>query len=74
MTLTEISHLLVGGGCAAVTAASTLRLEDASDSVMIVSADECPPYYRPALSKQCWETCPRKRFFSIPKASTASSG
>jgi NADPH-dependent 2,4-dienoyl-CoA reductase/sulfur reductase-like enzyme/predicted acylesterase/phospholipase RssA len=52
MTMTEISHLLVGGGCAAVTAAATLRLEDASDSVMIVSADECPPYYRPALSKQ----------------------
>jgi NTE family protein len=52
MTTTEISHLLVGGGGAAATAAATLRLEDASGSVMIVSADDIPPYYRPALSKQ----------------------
>jgi NADPH-dependent 2,4-dienoyl-CoA reductase/sulfur reductase-like enzyme/predicted acylesterase/phospholipase RssA len=52
MTITEISHLLVGGGGAAATAAATLRLGDASGSVMIVSADDCPPYYRPALSKQ----------------------
>jgi NTE family protein len=48
----EISHLLVGGGAAAATAAATLRLEDAAGSVMIVSADDCPPYFRPALSKQ----------------------
>jgi NADPH-dependent 2,4-dienoyl-CoA reductase/sulfur reductase-like enzyme/predicted acylesterase/phospholipase RssA len=52
MTITEICHLLVGGGGAAATAAATLRLEDASGSVMMVSADDCPPYYRPALSKQ----------------------
>jgi NTE family protein len=52
MTAIEIGHLLVGGGCAAATAAATLRLEDASGSVMIVSADDCPPYFRPALSKQ----------------------
>jgi NADPH-dependent 2,4-dienoyl-CoA reductase/sulfur reductase-like enzyme/predicted acylesterase/phospholipase RssA len=52
MSLTEITHLLVGGGGAAATAAATLRLENAPGSVMIVSADDCPPYYRPALSKQ----------------------
>ena len=52
MTSTEITHLLVGGGGAAATAAATLRLEDASGSVMIVSADDSPPYFRPALSKQ----------------------
>jgi NADPH-dependent 2,4-dienoyl-CoA reductase/sulfur reductase-like enzyme/predicted acylesterase/phospholipase RssA len=52
MTVIEISHLLVGGGVAAATAAVTLRLEDTSGSVMIVSADDCPPYFRPALSKQ----------------------
>jgi NADPH-dependent 2,4-dienoyl-CoA reductase/sulfur reductase-like enzyme len=52
MTVVEIDHLLVGGGCAAVTAASTLRLEDSSGSVTIVSADDYPPYFRPALSKQ----------------------
>jgi NADPH-dependent 2,4-dienoyl-CoA reductase/sulfur reductase-like enzyme/predicted acylesterase/phospholipase RssA len=52
MTTADITHLLVGGGAAAATAAATLRLEDASAPVMIVSADDCPPYYRPALSKQ----------------------
>lgn len=52
MTETEVSHLLVGGGGAAATAAATIRLQDASASVMIVSADDSPPYYRPALSKQ----------------------
>lgn len=50
--VTEIDHLILGGGGAAVTAATTIRLEDASTSVMILSADDRPPYYRPALSKQ----------------------
>ena len=52
MTLIEIDYLLVGGGAAAATAAATLRLEDASSSIMILSAEDRPPYYRPALSKQ----------------------
>ncbi|WP_454887467.1 FAD-dependent oxidoreductase [Sphingomonas oryzagri] len=52
MAVTEIDHLILGGGAAAATAAATLRLEDSSVSIMILSADATPPYYRPALSKQ----------------------
>jgi NTE family protein len=48
----QIDHLILGGGAAAATAAATLRLEDADCSITILSADESPPYYRPALSKQ----------------------
>lgn len=48
----QVDHLILGGGGAAATAAATLRLEDASCSIMIVSADDGPPFYRPALSKQ----------------------
>lgn len=48
----EIDHLILGGGSAAVAAATTLRLEGATGSVLMLSADDTPPYYRPALSKQ----------------------
>jgi NTE family protein len=48
----QIDHLILGGGAAAATAAATLRLDDADCSITILSADESPPYYRPALSKQ----------------------
>ncbi|MDD2877629.1 MAG: FAD-dependent oxidoreductase [Acidiphilium sp.] len=52
MAVTEVDHLILGGGAAAATAVETLRLEDAGCSIMILSADSSPPYYRPALSKQ----------------------
>lgn len=52
MAVVDIDHLILGGGAAAATAAATLRLEDADCSIMILSADSSPPYYRPALSKQ----------------------
>lgn len=52
MTIIKIDHLILGGGGAAAIAAATLRLEDADCSIMILSADSSPPYYRPALSKQ----------------------
>ncbi|HYZ42219.1 MAG TPA: NAD(P)/FAD-dependent oxidoreductase, partial [Stellaceae bacterium] len=52
MAMTEIDHLILGGGPAGATAAVTLRLEDAASSIMVLSADDRPPYYRPALSKQ----------------------
>jgi NADPH-dependent 2,4-dienoyl-CoA reductase/sulfur reductase-like enzyme/predicted acylesterase/phospholipase RssA len=48
----QTDHLILGGGAAGATAAATLRLEDASCSITILSADTSPPYFRPALSKQ----------------------
>jgi NTE family protein len=53
MTLREIDHLLLGGGGAAAAAAETLRLEGEAGSILMLSAEDVPPYYRPALSKQC---------------------
>ena len=47
-----IDHLLLGGGAASAAAAETLRLEGASGSILIVSAEPEPPFYRPALSKE----------------------
>lgn len=52
MATRQIDHLILGGGAAAATAAATLRLEDSTCSIMILSADDRQPYYRPALSKQ----------------------
>ncbi|WOF45030.1 FAD-dependent oxidoreductase [Sphingopyxis indica] len=52
MTVLAIDHLILGGGGAAATAATTLRLEDSTASIMMVSADDSLPYYRPGLSKQ----------------------
>ncbi|GAN80352.1 FAD-dependent oxidoreductase [Acidocella aminolytica] len=49
---TEVDYLLLGGGLASATAAATLRLEGAKGSIMILSNEELPPYYRPPLSKQ----------------------
>ncbi len=51
MPLRQIDHLILGAGAAAATAAATLRLEDADCSIMILSVDDSPPYYRPELSK-----------------------
>lgn len=52
MTTQEIDYLLLGGGAASAIAATTLRLEHAAGSILILSADNHPPYLRPALSKQ----------------------
>jgi NADPH-dependent 2,4-dienoyl-CoA reductase/sulfur reductase-like enzyme/predicted acylesterase/phospholipase RssA len=47
----QADFLLVGGGLACATAAETLRTADAAGSVVIVSADQLPPYHLPPLSK-----------------------
>jgi NTE family protein len=47
-----IDYVLLGGGAASAAAAETLRLEDDGGSILILSADDHPPYLRPALSKQ----------------------
>lgn len=47
-----IDYLLLGGGAASAAAAATLRLEGDEGSILILSADDGPPYFRPALSKQ----------------------
>lgn len=48
----HIDFLLVGGGVASAVAAETLRAEGATGSILILSQEDVPPYYRPPLSKQ----------------------
>jgi NADPH-dependent 2,4-dienoyl-CoA reductase/sulfur reductase-like enzyme/predicted acylesterase/phospholipase RssA len=48
----EVDFLLLGGGAASAVAAATLRCEGATGSILIVSAEAVPPYFRPQLSKQ----------------------
>lgn len=52
MTTRNIDHLLIGGGVASAVAAEVLRLEGAAGSILILSAENLLPYYRPPLSKQ----------------------
>ncbi|MGZ8230700.1 MAG: FAD-dependent oxidoreductase [Burkholderiales bacterium] len=44
-----VDFLLLGGGLASATAAETLRVEGADGSIVIVSAEDHPPYHRPPL-------------------------
>lgn len=44
-------NVIVGGGLAGATAAITLREESADDSVIVIGAEQEPPYERPPLSK-----------------------
>lgn len=48
----HVDFLLLGGGLASVTAAESLRNEQATGSILIVSEEAVAPYHRPPLSKQ----------------------
>jgi NADPH-dependent 2,4-dienoyl-CoA reductase/sulfur reductase-like enzyme len=43
------SYVIVGNGIAGITAAETLREEDSSASITMITDDPFPVYYRPAL-------------------------
>jgi 3-phenylpropionate/trans-cinnamate dioxygenase ferredoxin reductase subunit len=47
----EVDFLIIGGGDAGFSAASTLREEGATGSILVVSRDPDPPYDRTAVSK-----------------------
>lgn len=46
-----VDYLIIGGGLAGARCAATLRNEGAEGRILIVSAEEYPPYHRPPLSK-----------------------
>lgn len=48
----QVDFLLLGGGLASATAAETLRAEQATGSILMLSDEDAPPYHRPPLSKQ----------------------
>jgi 3-phenylpropionate/trans-cinnamate dioxygenase ferredoxin reductase subunit len=47
----HVNHLLIGGGIAAASAASTLASEASGASVLLVGRELDPPYHRPPASK-----------------------
>src|SRR5487761_957918 len=42
-------YIVIGNGIAGVTAAETLRIEDANADITVIANDPFPVYYRPAL-------------------------
>lgn len=49
-------HLIVGGGLAAVSAAEGIRQVDPDGSIVLLCAEDEPPYHRPPLSKEFLQT------------------
>lgn len=51
-------YLIVGGGMTGAAAAHAIRELDHSGSIGLISAEPCPPYDRPPLSKGLWKDKP----------------
>ena len=52
--MTETRYLIVGAGMTGDAAARGIREHDADGSIVIVGAEQHPPYKRPPLSKGLW--------------------
>lgn len=61
----HVDFLLLGGGLASVTAAETLRLEDALGTILIIAAEKELPYTRDSLSKKFLMGKQRKEHLTI---------
>ncbi|MCC6678918.1 MAG: FAD-dependent oxidoreductase [Phycisphaerales bacterium] len=47
-------YVVLGAGLAAASAVEGIRLHDSSGSIVLIGAEQAPPYDRPPLSKQLW--------------------
>jgi NADPH-dependent 2,4-dienoyl-CoA reductase/sulfur reductase-like enzyme len=47
-------YLIAGGGMTADAAAKGIRLHDPDGGIVLVGAEQHPPYKRPPLSKGLW--------------------
>ncbi len=54
MSETQYDYIIVGGGLAGASAIEGIRERDAHGSVLLLGAEEHPPYHRPPLSKDLW--------------------
>ncbi|GAA2077256.1 NAD(P)/FAD-dependent oxidoreductase [Microbacterium hatanonis] len=70
---TPFSHVIVGGGMVADSAARGIREVDASATILILSDDVDEPYTRPALSKKLW-TDPEFTEEQVPLDTAADTG
>ncbi|HEX7295229.1 MAG TPA: FAD-dependent oxidoreductase, partial [Pyrinomonadaceae bacterium] len=48
------SHIIIGGGLAGAAAIEGIRQHDSTGSILLISAEQDPPYDRPPLSKKLW--------------------
>jgi len=65
---TQDKFVIVGGGIAALSAAQSIRKRNRTAEVIILSEEEYPPYYRPALSDLLSEDLPDKRLYVFDQA------
>ncbi|HEX6477385.1 MAG TPA: FAD-dependent oxidoreductase [Ktedonobacteraceae bacterium] len=61
-----MEYVIIGNGIAGVTAAETLRAEDPSCSITIVSDDPFPVYYRPGLKDFLGGRMPEEKLWARP--------
>jgi len=56
-------YVIIGGGMAADSAVAGIREIDPNGEILIISAEQNPPYDRPALSKGLWKGKPLEKIW-----------
>lgn len=59
-------YLIVGGGMTAAAAIEGIRERDAEGAIVLVGAEEHPPYKRPLLSKKLWSSGDEQKIWYDP--------
>ena len=62
----QSEYVIIGNGIAGVTAAETLRIEDATCLITIVADEPFPVYYRPALKDYLGGHVPEEKLWARP--------
>ena len=62
--MTQAKYLIVGAGMAADAAVRGIREVDPDGSIVLVGAENDPPYKRPLLSKGLWTGKPLDKVWS----------
>jgi NAD(P)H-nitrite reductase large subunit len=61
------NFIIIGNGAAGYYAASTIRKNNSTASIKIISAEKYLTYYRPQLSEYIYEEIPEKKFYISPE-------
>ena len=59
-----IRYVIIGNGAAGVTAAETIRYQDPSGEITVISAEPYPMYSRPGLAYLLINEIPRRQVFA----------
>lgn len=62
----QSEYLIIGNGIAGVTAAETLRAEDAACGITLIADEPFPVYYRPALKDYLGGHVPEEKLWARP--------